>query len=299
MKTYTHCPVCNSTTFTPFLTCKDNTVSKENFDLVQCTSCSFVFTQNVPSVEDIFPYYKSDAYISHSDTKKGIVNQLYHTVRKRALQFKLNLINKYNHTDLNHLLDYGCGTGKFAHTVSKTSSWTVDALEPDQSTRQTAESLLSKSIFSNISEVPENKYSIITAWHVFEHVYNLQETLQQLSSSLIKNGRMLIALPNRASFDAQYYKEHWAAYDVPRHLYHFHPETFSLLCQNNGLEIIETIPMYYDAYYISLNSEQFKTNSQGFGPLELVNGFVNGLRSNLKAKSNNQYSSLIYVVKKS
>ena len=82
----TICPVCKGTEFAPFLICKDYTVSQENFNIVSCKTCNFKFTNPRPSDSEIGKYYKSEDYVSHSDTKKGLINRLYHAVRARTLK---------------------------------------------------------------------------------------------------------------------------------------------------------------------------------------------------------------------
>ena len=92
---YTHCPVCNSTEINPLLTVKDHSVSSEEFVIWQCANCSLRFTQDVPDEEAIGPYYASPDYISHSNTSKGLLNQLYQKVRRYTLGQKARLVEHY------------------------------------------------------------------------------------------------------------------------------------------------------------------------------------------------------------
>ncbi len=133
---YTSCPACDSSDIGFKLSTFDYSISKEQFDIWECNSCTLRFTQNPPSQEDIAPYYKSEEYISHSDTKKGIVNNLYHRVRSIMLERKFSLVNRYAKSGT--LLDYGCGTGYFPAYV-KGKGKSVKAIEIDPESRAFAQ----------------------------------------------------------------------------------------------------------------------------------------------------------------
>ena len=92
------------------------------------------------------------------------------------------------------------------------------------------------------------------------------------------------------SFDAKHYKEFWAAYDLPIHLYHFTPDDIKRLFAQYDMELEEMLPMKFDSYYVSMLSEKYKGGN-------IVKAFWNGWRSNLKAKEGS-YSSQIYILKK-
>jgi len=297
MHSISNCQICNGNNFSEFLICKDYTVSKEKFAVVSCDSCGFKFTNPIPDLTNLGSYYKSNNYISHSNTSKGIVNGLYQTVRKYTLVKKLQLIN--NITKIKgekHLLDIGCGTGEFLNTC-KNGGWQTQGIEPDTDAKSMAEKNYSLSIAdeSFFDKEATQLYNCITMWHVLEHVPHLNERLQAIHKLLSKNGKLIVAVPNCSSNDAAYYKEYWGAYDVPRHLHHFTPKDIELLMQNNGMVVERILPMVFDSFYVSLLSEKYKT-----GKNNIVSGFVRGLISNIKAaaKNNNTYSSQIYIIAK-
>jgi 2-polyprenyl-3-methyl-5-hydroxy-6-metoxy-1,4-benzoquinol methylase len=292
MITINNCPVCNSTNHHPFLACKDYTVSKEIFQLVQCSSCNFVFTNPRPDNSNLGKYYASKDYISHSNTKKGIVSKLYHLVRNYTLKKKIDLVSGY--VSRGTLLDYGCGTGMFLNT-GKTNGWNTLGIEPDSGARQIA-SEMGLDVFEDKEKLavsnPNLNCQVITLWHVLEHVTDLKETLAFFKRILDPKGALLIAVPNYKSYDAQRYQEFWAAYDVPRHLYHFSDSTIKLLLENNGFKLTEMHPMKFDSFYVSMLSEKYQ-----FGIINYFKAFLSGLKSNLKAKGAGDYSSVIYVFK--
>ncbi|MBL7932104.1 MAG: class I SAM-dependent methyltransferase [Bacteroidia bacterium] len=294
MFNYKNCPVCKQTDFKPFITCKDYTVSKENFQIASCTSCGFKFTNPIPDISKLGDYYKSEDYISHSNTKQGIISKLYHAVRNYTLKGKLKLISEY--VSRGTLLDYGCGTGMFLK-VCQDAGWKVQGMEPDAGARRIASEMKVKTYADKSELAPvlgERSVDIITLWHVLEHVTDLEDTLTFFKSRLSKNGALMIAVPNHNSFDAKHYKEFWAAYDVPRHLYHFEPKTISKLLAQHGFVLEKIVPMKFDSFYVSMLSEKYKT-----GSIRYLNAFINGLKSNLKAGSEMNYSSIIYVFRHS
>lgn len=272
------------------MVCEDHTVSKEKFTIVSCDQCGFRFTNPRPAESEIGKYYKAEAYVSHTDTKKGVVNRAYHTVRNITLKQKLKIVNRYSSNK--ELLDVGCGTGAFLNQC-KTNGWNVTGLEPDEDARAIAQQnygIVPQPI-SDLSTLPANQFGAVTLWHVLEHVHQLHDTIQQLKRVLHQDGVLIIAVPNCSSKDASIYKEQWAAYDVPRHLYHFVPVDIKNLFESIDMEVVETLPMKFDAYYVSMLSEQIK----GGG---MFKGVINGWKSNLAANSSdNTYSSQIYLIR--
>lgn len=286
------CPICNKKDFKNFMVVKDNSVSKESFVIVACENCGFKFTNPRPDEISIGRFYESDDYISHSNKAGGITNKAYKLVRTYTLKQKVDLINKYSAKG--NILDYGCGTGNFLAACQR-NGWEVAGFEPNTYARQQAQELLKKEINSTtLDNFKSESFDVITLWHVLEHVHTLNETFKELLQLLKPNGVMLIAVPNADSHDAKVYKENWAAYDVPRHLYHFTQVTMKRFLKKHKLDLIETLPMKFDAYYVSLLSEKYKN-----GNSELFKSVLSGYKSNTYASKNaNDYSSLIYVGKK-
>ena len=288
----TNCPICNSTEFDHIITCKDYTVSQNPFNIVGCKQCSFRFTNPRPTNDNLPDFYKSINYISHSDTKKGFVSQVYHFVRKYTLNQKLKLLKA--NVAVGNLLDYGCGTGMFLKQANA-KGWNSFGTEPDEGARELSNSN-KKLAFENKKELnafdPLITFNAITLWHVLEHVTDLPETLNFFKQKLNPNGVLIIAVPNYNSYDANHYKAHWAAYDLPRHLYHFEAKTISQLLARYGFVLNETYPMKFDSFYVSMLSEKYLSDRINYLKALLV-----GLRSNLKAKKATDYSSVIYVFK--
>jgi 2-polyprenyl-3-methyl-5-hydroxy-6-metoxy-1,4-benzoquinol methylase len=291
----TECPVCNSANFENYKIVKDHSVSKESFVICKCKSCNFQFTNPRPTEESISSYYDSDDYISHTNKANNLINWIYKQARQYSVSYKLSIINKFSANKNARILDYGCGTGFFLNNAQK-QGWQAFGVEPSEQARTIARQNEQATIVSGLSELnlKNKKFQVITLWHVLEHIHRLNEVLQELKGLLKEKGRILIAVPNIESFDQEVFQEYWAAYDVPRHLYHFSPDSMKTLMLKHGLKIKKIYPMKLDAFYISLLSNKYK-NSQA----RYLNSFITGLKSNSAAKSNiSKYSSLIYEIKK-
>lgn len=293
MEELRNCPVCQNNTFTEYLNVQDFTVSQEKFSIQACKNCGFKFTNPRPDLTQIGDYYKAESYISHTNTSKGLISKLYHSVRKYTLKGKLNLINRLIPRK-GKLLDVGCGTGMFLN-VCRENGWTVNGIEPDNGARQIAEQINKAAIKTEVLTSFKNEtFDIITMWHVLEHVHLLNETVDWLKERLSNSGYLIIAVPNHESKDAEIYQEYWAAYDVPRHLYHFSQKSIKQLFEQKGFSLKETLPMKFDSFYVSMLSTKYQV-----GKINYIKAFLDGLKSNLSAESNNgNYSSLIYIFKK-
>jgi len=293
MIVYTACPCCNEGNIERILSAKDHTVSNEIFEIWQCNTCTIRFTQNIPDKNEIGKFYKSENYISHSDNKKGFINSMYHMVRQRTLNSKKKLIEKYSRLSTGKVLDIGAGTGAFLQTMNK-SKWEVTGLEPDDTARENAKKLYGLSLHppEEIFNLRPQSFDAITLWHVLEHVHELHVYMDQIKKLLKPTGYLFIAVPNYTCYDEKVYKEFWAAYDVPRHLYHFSPTSITQLLLKYGLQLREIKPMWYDSFYVSMLSEKYKTGKTNF-----LTAIWNGYISNWKALSDKERcSSIIYII---
>lgn len=289
-ETLSTCPVCNSTSFKDAFECPDHFLTKEVFSLQQCTQCNTLLTNPRPDENSIVTYYKSNSYISHSNESNSFVNLIYKQVRSITLKRKIKMIEKYAFKG--KLLDYGCGTGHFLGAASK-AQWNVRGIEPDDVARGQITENLRSYIRPSLQDLPDQDFDVITLFHVLEHVHNLEDTLKDLISRLTRNGVLFLALPNYRSADAQKYKAYWAGYDVPRHLYHFEQKSIFHLSKKYGLNIVSTIPMKFDSYYVSMLSEKYIGHRAHF-----LKGMIQGYQSNRQARKTREYSSLIYVLTK-
>ncbi|MEO7444613.1 MAG: class I SAM-dependent methyltransferase [Ferruginibacter sp.] len=289
------CPLCHSTEISEVLQVKDFTVSGESFPVFECHICTGRFTNDIPTQAEIGKYYQAASYISHSDARGGIVNTLYHFFRSLTVKSKREMVKKYCKLRTGSLLDIGSGTGVFLNEMKK-HDWKISGLEPDEKARERAaslhqvKSLEPEAIYSLHSET----FDAVTMWHVLEHVHDIEGYLKQVNKSLKEKGKFFIAVPNYTSADAVHYKQFWAAYDVPRHLYHFSPGSMKKLLSANGFTLQAMVPLWLDSYYVSILSEKYKTGKEN-----LVTASMVGSRSNAAAMLHTEKcSSVLYIAGK-
>ena len=294
MENINTCIVCGSLKSLKLYDCIDKVSSNEKFNIVYCQECSFQYTQNRPTLLEAGKYYLSDKYVSHTDNKKSFIISLYRTIRNLNLKWKLKIINKLNGNKNGYILDYGCGLGNFL-SYCKENGWLTNGMDISEEARREVKKRYDINVYENkeLFNTNKNKYDIITLWHVLEHVYNIDETIEGLKNSIKEEGYILIALPNNNSYDALKYKENWDAYDVPRHIWHFNKKSVEKLFLKHGLILIDTKPMVFDSYYVSIRSEMHKGNKFHF-----IYGMFWGFISHLKAIYSKEYSSQLYIFKK-
>jgi 2-polyprenyl-3-methyl-5-hydroxy-6-metoxy-1,4-benzoquinol methylase len=290
---YKACPICASESIGKLYVAKDYTVSGESFEVWRCATCSGGFTQNVPDAATIGPYYASESYVSHTDSEKGFINNVYHKVRRFSLLTKKKLVLHLVHKPTGTLLDIGAGTGAFVHTM-QTAGWQVTGLEPD--TTAAKQALLKYNIqlqpAEHIYTLGSHQFDAITMWHVLEHVHDLHGYFKRFAELLQPSGVLVIAVPNYSSTDAKIYAQNWAALDTPRHLYHFSPASMALLANKHGFKLVTKKAMWFDAFYVAMLTEQHNGGS-------FVKAILVGFWANLTALLDvNKCSSVIYAFKK-
>lgn len=282
------CPWCGCSDTTTYIQLKDYFLSQEDFEIFECPNCHLLFTDPRPAGQDAVKYYQSENYLSHQENKKGLIPRLYEFVKSINLRNKVKLAS----TGLanGNVLDIGCGVGDFLVSM-KNAGWSVMGIEPSAQAREIAYQRLGFQPLTptDYSQLPDHSFDLITLWHVLEHVDDLSYQIQQLQRLLKPGGRLLLALPNFTSFDAKHYGQYWAAWDVPRHLNHFCPDSILAIFKDSSFQLVDIQKLKWDAFYISFLSETYMHHS-----LALLRGAILGLRSNLKAHNSGMYSSLVY-----
>lgn len=289
------CPLCEGTHLERALTCVDHYATGEMFHLCRCADCGFIFTQDFPVEAEIGRYYETPDYISHSDTKKGAMNSVYHWVRSYMLGRKARLVAREAHRKEGRLLDIGTGTGYFADTMQR-RGWQIEAVEKNAQARAFAKEHFNLEVRpdTDLKNLTPGSFDVITMWHVMEHLEHLNEIWETLNSLLTDKGVLIVAVPNCSSFDAQKYGAYWAAYDVPRHLWHFTPGTIQQWGSKHGFILAERHPMPFDAFYVSMLTEKHMRRSCTF-----LRGMITGTLAWFSALVRKERSSsMIYVFRK-
>ena len=268
------------------LVCRDHLVSGEKFEIKEYEK-GILKTHPVP--EDLSRYYESEEYISHSDSKSNLQDKIYHRVKSYMLRKKSKWMQSY--IKKGRILDYGAGTGEFLNHM-KNMQWEVEGVEPNPNARNLG---IKKGldIHTTLTDLKKKRFDIISLWHVLEHVPDLDIKIAEFRKLLNPDGLLIIAVPNYNSSDAIFYKENWAAWDVPRHIWHFSRKGMKQKLVQHGFSLVEEKPLKFDSFYVSLLSEKNKK-----GDARPAKAFYQGLKSNMSAKSTGEYSSIAYFFKK-
>lgn len=272
-----------------FISVKDFSVSGESFSLLLNEEYQILKTHPQPTLDKLGSYYEFEDYISHTDGKRTLFEKMYHFIKRKAIRDKVKLINSYQPVK-GRILDIGAGTGDFL-LECKNQNWDILGIEPNDKAKGIA---VGKGIKfgDTIEKLESNSFDVITMWHVLEHVPDVEHQVAELKRLLKPSGTIIIAVPNFKSYDANYYKEFWAAYDVPRHLWHFSKTAIEKLFDKQNMNLEDIKPMWFDSFYVSLLSEKYKS-----GKMNFISGFFIGLISNVSGFFKKEFSSHIYVLK--
>lgn len=287
----TICPVCGQNRPGDFLQITDHFLSKETFTVVECSGCRFRWITPRPVATEIGGYYQSEEYISHDSAGGGWLTRLYRLARTVSIRGKYKIVDRWSGGKT--LLDIGCGTGEFAAYVA-TKGYTVRGVEPGEKARQYATGTHGFPVAETLGEVAAERprFGCITLWHVLEHLHDLNGSMEMIRSMIDPGGVVVVAVPNCDSWDARHFGTHWAAWDVPRHLYHFNAATLTMLAEKHGFAVKAVMPQKMDAYYVSLLSGKYRHGSASY-----LKAFFLGFWSNLKAGTGDRgHSSLIFLL---
>ncbi len=286
-----------------YLSLKDYSLTQEDFELYHNKKYEMLVTIPAPTNTALSRYYDDAAYLPHNNANKSLFEKLYQYVKKEATFNKVNLLNSLK-TSAKTVLDIGTGTGDFLVACQK-NGWKVTGVEPNPKAQviaklkiqSSAENISHEIIYESLKMLQDQhkdnsvQFDVITLWHVLEHVPDLEHYISEIKSLLKPNGTIIIAVPNFKSYDALYYGKFWAAFDVPRHLWHFSKKSISLLFEKEQMKVVKIFPMKMDSFYVSLLSEKYKT-----GKMNYLKGFLIGLQSNIKGLISGEYSSHIFII---
>ena len=280
------------------LSANDHLVTGRKFDILKNPETTILETHPRPTKEELPTYYDSENYTSHNDKSAGIVSFCYRIIKsistRRKIRIGQNSLSKNTPQNKPRLLDVGCGTGDFLYSCLK-KGWQINGIENNKNAKNNSRTEVSSFIFDDfefLKSQPE-RFDIITMWHSLEHIIDLKQTIVDMKKLLTNKGVIVVACPNHKSFDAMFYKESWAAYDLPRHLWHFDKDSISKLFLEHNMQLTKTLPMYWDSFYISILSEKIISKKNKF-----LKGIIVGLLSNVSAMFSKEHSSLIYVFNK-
>jgi len=290
------CPICGHSEFEKVYDLDDYKITQETFSLEKCPECTLIFTVDPPLGENIGRYYESDDYLEHSNRKNDLFSKMYSWGRDLMFGYKYGIIKKLG--PKGKILDIGAGSGYYLNFMSK-KGYEVQGIEMSERARNHAKS--EHGLHIHPDEMFHNrdfkqKFDMISLWHVMEHLYDLNKVMKRFDELLNPNGSLVIALPNYNALEVQTYKKYWNGWDVPRHLWHFSPQSIRKLVGNHGFEITSMHTMPLDPLFNTLLTNKYRKGNPlvnvlrmgTVGVASLIQGFFNVEKA----------SSIIYIIKR-
>jgi 2-polyprenyl-3-methyl-5-hydroxy-6-metoxy-1,4-benzoquinol methylase len=231
------CPVCGSDGASLYAQLRDRLFAAPGlWSLVRCrnSACALVWLNPAPSTTDLEQLYGS--YYTHSEEAAGrAALRAARAVYRFCLDALLALIGVLAQKRRARLMfldrdapatlaDIGCGDGGFLKTMAQ-RGWQVTGVDFDAAavavargrgldvTIGTAQSLLQSG----------QRFDVVTASHVIEHLPDPEAFLSQCRSLLRPGGKIVVKTPNSASFGHRRYGRDWRGLEPPRHLQIFTP----------------------------------------------------------------------------
>ena len=260
------CPISKSKEFIPYLQVPDrfDNSGKADWNLVRSCASGLIMLNPRPDSAEISRHYRNDGYDPYRNSRNSssFKERTYLAARTLLLGYRAGIILKGWVKPLEEcaVLEIGCSTGDLLNYFHRRSGVPVNNLagvEPDADSARHARECFGLNIFPSIAaqSAEKKRFDRIVLWHTLEHIHAINETLHEVSAQLKPDGQLVIALPNPASFDAEYFRENWIAWDAPRHLYHFWPGTVEKLLALHGLSVFRRQPYFPDTVYNTLYSE--------------------------------------------
>ncbi|MFZ4801231.1 MAG: class I SAM-dependent methyltransferase [Chlorobium sp.] len=265
------CPISNSTEFTPWLEVPDrfDGSGEVRWQLVKSSVSGLVMLNPRPDSSEIASHYPLSGYDPYLSKRSAV------TLRERALMAaRLLLLHYRAHLVLKDvqrpygeltILEIGASTGELLNVFRRKGvpAKNLYGVEPHAPSARYAMEHGQLHLSPSLPESYPVKFDRIVLWHTLEHLHALHETLDAVARLLKPDGRLVITLPNLSCRGARLYCEHWVAWDAPRHLYHFLPDTLSMLLEMHGLTIVRQQPYAPDALYNTLSSEELAAKAYG------------------------------------
>ena len=235
---YVNCNLCNSNEYKLF---------KEinGYRLVKCKQCGLVYLNPRLTQQEINKEYSAEYHIKRllreePKTKKEIEKEINKNIGRAE-----EIVKQFGNNG--KLLDIGCGAGFFIAYL-KRYGWDVTGVDISEWASKFAKEKLGLNVFTgSVEEIEFNdKFYVITMYHILEHLPDPLRTLKRILELLADDGVLVVKGPNLGSFDRIWHGKKWRRYDVPFHLYYFTPKTYGLILEKAGFSVQKMIFQYWD-----------------------------------------------------
>jgi 2-polyprenyl-3-methyl-5-hydroxy-6-metoxy-1,4-benzoquinol methylase len=243
-----------------------------SFPVLACSNCGYGRTEGASHQAE--GLYVGGCYDENEKPWHKLVHPLLAALERSKLRYFA-----CGATAGKKLLDVGCGKGRFL-AAAQEHGFKIHGIEPSPRSFAFASARLGNAVaqigLEDIDKVPgfPDKYDCVMLWHVLEHLDNPAEVLAQLKGKLADEGRLVIGVPNFASYQARFGKADWYHLDPPRHAHHFSPESLRILSAQSGYAIER---IFFNSFYQDLVGEIITAVNKMLPGKNVV---FNGLRLN-------------------
>lgn len=236
------CNLCGSTEAEVAITAQDFLLERPDAQVqfVKCDRCGLFYQNPRPTPEEMMSHYPSnyEPFDLHPDDERS--SRLERIAVNYGLSKRRGLILRYRKSG--RILDVGCATGLFLHVMNMDANWDAHGVEPNNYAATIAQERYGLNVHHGTLEqaqYPARSFDVVTLWDVLEHVHDPAATLDEIHRILKSDGLLILRVPNGISRDAGLFKETWAGWDPPRHLYVFTPDTLTKLLAKQGYAILD------------------------------------------------------------
>lgn len=222
------CPVCGAADPRVWVRSPDRLHGRaDNYTLLRCAACSLVWLDRPPAPEEMHEHY-TDAYHKLISTAGGKTDKRW-SVRKSDLA---------QHKQSGALLDLGCSSGSFLASM-QSDSWKLYGVEMSAECAKTAEARCGAQVFvGNVLDAPfpAESFDVITCFDVLEHLFEPRKVMEKVAQWLKPGGIFFVQVPNIDSAEARVFGTYWHGLELPRHLFHYSPESLKFLAEASGMQ---------------------------------------------------------------
>ena len=235
------CLVCGSAGFTPVFHASDrlyHTTTKQ-FSVVRCRECGLLRLDPQPPPDELGRYYPANYWFAPDQSAASRMEETY---RRLVLRDHVQFVAQALRSSTAHgpLLDVGCGGGLFLGMM-RARGFRVVGLDNSHDAAGIAwRRQQVPAIVADLERAPLRPATLagLSMFHVMEHLYDPRAYLRIARELLAPDGRLVVQVPNAASWQARLLGQAWNGADVPRHLFDFRDRDLVKILEDAGFEVL-------------------------------------------------------------
>jgi len=235
------CPFCDARAFRVLFRATDRLyrTTREQFSVVECASCGLIRLHPQPAPSELARYYPPQYWFS---PRGGLADRLEEAYRRTVLRDHLAFVDRAirESGESGPVLDVGCGGGLFGKLLAERGHRSIGLDSSLDAARVAWKQKRVATICAALerSPVAPQSCAAVTMFHVLEHLYEPARYIEAAREILKPNGRLIVQVPNAASWQFRLFGSAWNGVDVPRHLIDFKSADIDRLLTRCGFEVL-------------------------------------------------------------